>query len=232
MADTTDRPLASAPEALIAGAVEQAASALAAPGDWLTGAQRLEVWAEARDARTNELDRARREAISPNAVDGAHGSGDTLVAEAVEVVHRVASDPGRLSRTWATAIIDELGEETYTELVGVTAIATTLDTFSHAALGEEATIPVDSDDGEPSRVRPDEVGDVGAWVSQSTRVGAANVSRSLSLVPRTAGPWIGLVQAMYSRGEQFLQLEWQRALSRPQVELVAARTTAELQCFY
>ena len=79
---------------------------------------------------------------------------------------------------------------------------------------------------------PDDVGDVGAWVAQTTGNTMANVSRSLSLVPQTNRVWVGMVQAMYSRGSEFLDLEWNRALSRPQVELVAARSTAELECFY
>ena len=218
-------------EALVREALAQAAASLAAPGDWLTGAQRRAATLEARDARSNELDEARRRAISPNAVEGQHGATAELPAEAVEVVHRIASDPGRLSRAWADEMIAVLGEETYTELVGIAACTAVLDMFAWAMHGGDAEISA-AVEGEPSRVRPDGVGDVGAWVSQSTAPGNANVSRSLSLVPVTNSAWVALVQAMYSRGAEFANLTWDRALSRPQVELVAARTTAELECFY
>jgi hypothetical protein len=197
----------------------------------LSGEQRLEVWAQVRDAHTNELDRARRQAISPFAVEGEHPATAHLPAMAVEVVHRVASDPGRLSRSWAEKVIAELGEETYTELVGVTAIATVVDTFDRVVGAELRPLP-DPEPGEPSRVRPDGVGDVGAWVSQRQEKGRANVSRTLSLVPETEGVWRALVDSHYSRGAEFLDLQWDRPLSRPQVELTAARTTALNECFY
>lgn len=219
---------------MITSAVDAAAESLVTAGDWLTGEQRRQAAIEALDARTNALDLARRDAISPNAVAGGHGPTADLTAEAVEVVHRVASDPGRLSRTWADdmmAALGEVGEEVYTELVGVTACAAVLDTFGIAtgAGAFEVGSPVA---GEARRERPADVGDVGAWVSQSLQTGNANVSRSLSLVPITNRAWGGLVQAMYSRGAEFADLAWSRALTRPQVELVAARTTAELECFY
>ena len=216
---------------LIDDAIDVALRSLAAPGDWLTGDQRRAATAQALDARTNELDMRRREAISPHAVAGAHAACDGLSAEAVEVVHRIASDPGRLTRAWAQQVIDVLGEETYTELVGVAACAAVVDTFTWSMTGKTMA-PAQVVVGEPAKERPADVGDVGAWVAQSTAVGNANVSRSLSLVPVTNRAWVGLVQALYSRGAEFLDLAWDRALSRPQVELVAARTTAELECFY
>lgn len=205
--------------------------AVAAPGDWLTGVERLAVWREVRDSQVNPLDRARRRALSPNAVDGEHGATAELAASAVEVVHRTASDPGRLTRRWADEHIAALGEETYTELVGVTAIVTVLDRFDRAMGRPEQPLP-DPVDGEPTRRRPDDVGDVGAWVSQSVGPTRANVSRTLSLVPSTNRAWRQLVDSHYSRGAGFMNLRWEFPLSRPQAELVAARTTALNECFY
>ena len=216
---------------LISSAVAETTASLSRAGDWLSGEQRLAAAREARDARTNKLDKARRQALSPNAVDGGHRATDQLSAEAMEVVHRVSSDPGRLTRAWADEMISSLGEETYTELVGIAACTAAVDMFAWATEGSDAELR-EPTDGSPTRVRPDDVGDVGAWVSQQLGAPLANVTRSLSLVPTTNAAWIGLVQALYSRGPEFLELEWSRALSRPQVELVAARTTAELECFY
>jgi hypothetical protein len=124
-----------------------------------------------------------------------------------------------------------LGEETYTELVGVTAIATVLDRFDRAMGRPELPLP-EPLDGEPARVRPADVGDVGAWVSQSTGPTRANVTRTLSLVPTTNQAWRQLVDTHYSRGAEFMNLRWEFPLSRPQAELVAARTTALNECFY
>ena len=197
----------------------------------MTGEQRRAAWEQARDARTNELDQRRKAALSPNAVDGSHDAAGGLPAPAVEVIHRIASDPGRLSRSWADEIIDELGETVYTELVGVAATAAAVDMFDWASASRTVAIPA-AVAGDPARVRPDTVGEVGAWVHQTLDAARANVSRSLSLVPRTNRPWVGLVNGLYSRGGGFDDLTWDRALTRPQVELVAARTTAELECFY
>ena len=93
-------------EERVRSAIAFAREALVSPGDWLTGAQRRAAWLEYRDARTNELDQARKAAISPAAVDGSHAATDQLSAEAMEIVHRVASDPGRLTRAWADQMID------------------------------------------------------------------------------------------------------------------------------
>ena len=86
--------------------------------------------------------------------------------------------------------------------------------------------------GEPPRQRPDDIGDIGAWVSQSTDATLANVSRTLSMVPVTNATWRALVTSHYSRGPEFMNLAWDQALSRPQTELVASRTTALNECFY
>lgn len=212
-------------------AQQDAADSLVAPGDWLTGRQRLDAWAQVRDSRTNTLDQQRRNAVSPNAVEGAHRATDHLSAPAMEVVHRVASDPGRLTRAWADEQIGSLGEEVYTELVGVTAIASVVDTFDRA-MGRKPRPLGDAVDGPPAKVRPDDVGEVGAWVSQTMGETRANVSRTLSLVPETNRSWRALVDTHYSHGPDFGNLSWDWPLSRPQTELVASRTTVLSECFY
>ena len=53
---------------------------------------------------------------------GGHVGRGPLPAAAVEVIHRVVNDSGRLTQQWAEVQIDELGEGPYAEVVGVTAI--------------------------------------------------------------------------------------------------------------
>lgn len=212
-------------------AQQDAAVSLVGPGDWLTGAQRRAAWAQARDARTNDLDQRRRNAVSPNSVEGRHTETADLSADAMEVVHRVASDPGRLTRAWADEQITALGEETYTELIGVVAIASVIDVFDRAMGRVERSLE-QAVDGNPARVRPDDVGDVGAWVSQTVGETRANVSRTLSLVPETNRAWRALVDTHYSHGEDFGNMSWDWPLSRPQTELVASRATVLNECFY
>ncbi len=216
-----------------------AADSMRSPGDWLTAQQRCEAWLHARHARDNPINHARKSAISPEAVVEQHPAGDTLSGAAVDVINRVASDPGRLTRSWADRRMSELGSETYTELVGVTAVARVLDCFdeitgrtlNNIESGDSATTPTDARQS-PARQRPDDVGDVGAWVHQTVGKKRANVSRALSLVPVTDATWRSLVDSHYSRGTEFMSLRWDRALTRVQIEAVAARTTAELDCFY
>ncbi len=216
---------------IIDEAQRQARAALAQPGDWLTGPERLDVWREVRNAQTHPLDVARKEALSPYAIEGQHGPTQHLSAAAVEVVHRVASDPGRLTREWAERHIESLSAAVYTELVGITAIAMVIDRFDEA-MGHAPYELGQAHPGDPSRVVPDDVGDVGAWVPQTVGPTKANVSRTLSGVPVTNRAWRALVDSHYSRGPEFMSLHWDRALSRPQVELVAARVTALSECFY
>lgn len=219
------------PAVAIVDAQRDAIQAIGRAGDWLTASQRVDVWCQARDAATNPLDLARRQALSPNAVTGSHAATNLLPAAAVEVAHRVASDPGRLTRAWAEQQIEALGEEVYTEVVGVTAITSVIDHFHRATARPMPTLPT-PEPGDPSCVRPDDVGDVGAWVSQSTGPTTANVSRTLSLVPVTNATWRSLVNSHYSRGAEFLEPVWSRALTRPAVELIASRTTGLNECFY
>lgn len=216
---------------MISESQDKARTALGEPGDWLTGAQRRACWVQARDAATNPLDSDRREALSPFAIDAEHPATELLSKAAVEVVHRVTSDPGRLTRAWADDQIDQLGAPTFTEIVGVAAIAMVLDRFDIAMTGALGELP-DASAGEPARVVPDDVGDVGAWVPQTVGPTTANVSRTLSGVPETNRIWRELVDSHYSRGAEFMSLEWDRTLSRPQVELIAARVTALSECFY
>ncbi len=204
---------------------------LARAGDWLTGIERVDAWREARKAQFDPLDAARKAALSPAAVSGSHGASAHLQAIEVEVVHRVATDPGRLTQPWANEAISVIGEERYTELVGVTATSRSLDRFD-VAMGRPLTDLPEPVQGEPARHRPDTVGEVGAWVSQTVAPTRANVSRALSLVPVTDKAWRALVDTCYSHGAGFNDFSWDRPLSRPQTELIAARTTVVNECFY
>jgi hypothetical protein len=169
--------------------------------------------------------------VSPNAVEGSHRASEDLSAAATEVAHRVASDPGRLTKAWADVQIAALGAETYTEIVGVVALVCMVDRFHRAMHQSEPELP-EPTSGRPAGVRPADVGDVGAWVPQTVGPTRANVSRSLSLVPVTNHTFRSLVDSHYSRGAQFVELIWDRHLSRPQVEMIASRTTSLNECFY
>ena len=113
----------------------------------------------------------------------------------------------------------------------MTAIIVSIDVYSRSA-GEREHELLPPIDGPPAAERPDDVGDVGAFIPMTETKLLANVSRSLSLVPRTNATWRALVTESYSRGPQMLELTWDRALTRPQVELIAAQVSRLQDCFY
>jgi hypothetical protein len=209
----------------------QVLAELAAPGDVWDAFSRRAALEEARAARECGLCEARRAALSPEAIPGGHGSSGLLSAASVEVIHRVVNDSGRLTRRWADAQIAALGDAVYAELVAVTAIIVAIDMYARS-IGEPPPKLWEPVDGVPAGERPEGLGDVGAWIPMTEQKLLANVSRALSLVPRTNTMWRTLVNDSYSRGPQMLDLTWERALSRPQIELVAARVSQLNECFY
>ena len=182
---------------------------LTGAGNWWDGPSRRAIMTEAR----------------------ATGSAADLPAAAVDVVHRVVGDSGRLDRAWADERIAALGADRYAEVVGVTAIVTAVDVYARAVGEHPLELPA-AVPGPPAAERPDGVGDVGAWIPMTVDKALANVSRALSLVPRTNATWRALVTASYGRGPEMMELRWTRALTRPQIELVAAEVSRRQECFY
>jgi hypothetical protein len=204
-------------------------------GTWWTGPQRVAIVAHVRGARNCELCQRRRSEVSPEALPGDHDGGNTqaelISAGAIEAVHRITTDPGRLTRAFVQATCADIGEEAYVELAALVATAVAIDGFAEA-LGADLRALPQPGGGEPSCRRPDGMGDVGAFVSQALDKRLANVSRAASLVPDTAALWQEVVSQHYSRGAEFAEAVWQRPLSRPQVEVVAATVSQLNQCFY
>lgn len=157
---------------------------------------------------------------------------DGLPAAAVAVIDTIATDAGSVDRTWAHRQIGELGDGAYVELVGLTAVAVIIHMYADAA--GETVGPFGSpapDAGQPTRTRPDGLGDIGAHVPMLDPFPAANVARALSLVPSANTAFYTLVRPMYSSAG-FDTLVWDTPLTRAQVELVAARVAAMNECFY
>src|SRR5215469_1655904 len=114
-------------------AVEAAWRALGQPGVWWSGSERVQILSETRAARRCELCRLRKKAQSPHTVEGRHEAATGLRPEAIEAIHRVVSDPGRLSEAWYRRTTQSgLSDESYVELLAVVAIATAVDTFDRA----------------------------------------------------------------------------------------------------
>jgi hypothetical protein len=182
--------------------------------------------------------------LSPNAVAGAHAGTPELPAAAVDAVHRIATDPGRLTRAWLEGILGAgLSDGHYVELVGIVANIVNLDAL-HRALGVSPEPLPTPRPGEPSRRRPPASSE-GAWVPMlplsgrewrelfGGRLRVPNVGRALSLVPDAVRDLLELLEVHYLAIDDVIDPRARgRALARPQMELIAGRVSALNQCFY
>lgn len=218
---------------------------IAAPGRWFTGEERVAIAAETRHAPDCELSIVRKAALSPYAVEGEYDTVTDLPDPVIDVIHRVATDPGRLTRAWYDSVIAAgLTSDEYVEVVGVMVTTITVDTFAHAIGMERPPLP-EPQPGEPSRERPPEASQGEAWVpwiakGDATGIDAelfgpdgANVRRALSLVPPEAHNFMGIVNAQYMPVDEMLDFDTEfRTITRPQMELIAGRISAINQCAY
>ncbi len=213
--------------------------ALGRPGTWWTGTGRVAIAAETRAAGRCDLCAARKDAVSPAAVGGAHLTvADGLLSEgAVDAVHRIATDPGRLTESWLRATLGaDFTEGHYVELLGIVCCVVAIDRVNTAA-----GLPVDAlpepRPGEPSGERPANLDDIGAWVpvaAAGDHAPKGRVLRALTLVPQTTRETDDLnsVQYLDPDGVMDVTKNGDRAISRSQMELIAARVSALNECFY
>ncbi len=223
-------------------------SGLGRPGVWWSGADRRSIAQETRAARGCGLCRRRKEALSPQAVPGDHAAATTLPAAAIEAVHRIVSDPGRLSEAWYRRTIAQgLPEEAYVELLSVVAIVTAVDTFDRARGAALRLLP-DAQPGEPSRRRPagarpglgwmpmlapEDVGPDDPPLYAAAGRGGGNVHRSLSLVPEAMMQFWDLFETMYLPQDAMRDFGREyRAVDHAQIEMLAARVAVLNQCVY
>jgi hypothetical protein len=135
------------------------------PGSWWTGSERVAIAAETRVAQRCALCLARKTALSPAAVGGTHDSPGTLPPAAIDAVHRITTDPGRLTRRWFDEIAAAgLADAAYVELLGVVVTTLGIDAFCRAVGVPPHPLPAPQP-GEPGRRRPEGARDEGAWVA-------------------------------------------------------------------
>ncbi len=103
-----------------------------------------------------------------------------------------------LDREWADAVIAEIGDAPYVELASVVVTTVAADAFCEAMGIDPEPLPA-PEAGEPTRERPDNLGEIGAWVPvQVIDWKRANVARALSLAPEGVRTFFRMVAAMYS----------------------------------
>ncbi len=203
---------------------------IASPGRWWTGAERVEIARVGRAAR--DLD--------------AVGS-EMLPESAVYAIQKLVVDNANLNRDWYQEIISSEGmtEDRYVELVAVVVHALSIDEF-HRALDLDLEPLPDPLPGEPSRIRPPEAEQRYSWPAIVPKGGlnpgdemlygpmqwGANVISALSLIPENVRWLHDLSEGHYLSFKEMRMPDPLRAISRPQIELIAARVSSLNECFY
>lgn len=219
---------------------------LAKAGSWFTGAERIAIAAEVRNALQCPFCAERKAALSPYALQGEHLKGDELGDDIVDAVHRIVTDQSRITKNYVQSNVQKgFSEEQYVELVGVVVNVLSIDEF-HRALGlpqESLPQPVA---GDPNQYRPAHTEHDTAYVAMISPEGAvgpesdlwpertANVLRALSLVPDAVRSWMKIANEHYLSMEAMGNFTGPngRSINRMQIELVAGRVSSINECFY
>ena len=220
---------------------------LAKPGYWWTGAERVAIASEVRNAWQCALCKERKAALSPYAISGDHDRVSTLPEAALDAIHRVTTDSGRLKKDWYDETLEsgQISDGQYVEIIDVLVAVVSIDSFCHGIGVPLHRLP-EPEPGSPSSYRPAAAQLEMAWVPtipSGQATGAEgdlygesgqgpNVIRALSLVPDAVRQLSDLSLAHYLTVEQMRDLTLGRTLSRAQMELVASRVSALRECFY
>ncbi len=218
---------------------------LARPGTWWSGEERVALARELREARRCALCANRKTALSPESGER-HAASPELPAVAVEAIHRISTDPGRLSSQWYRRSLEEgLCPEQVVEIAGLAGIVTLADTLAVSLDGPVRALPT-PEAGQPSRERVPGATVHNAWVPMVPPEAAEgqlaavygiveaaagfvfNVARSLTAVPAEALGFLGVFTQSYTTHGGTAE----GALMRPQMEVLAASVSQLNDCFY
>jgi len=222
---------------------------LSKPGSWWTAEERIAIADTSREAQTCPFCADRKAALSPVGVTGIHnGTGSLLTAKVIDAAHRITTDSARLTKSWVDELIDdEFGYGHYVEMVGIIVAVISIDTFHRALDLPLEPLPA-PENGEPDGYWPAGAEIDVAWVPMiypanlSDReadiyFGApqmGHVIRAMSLVPDAVRWLSNLSEAHYLPTPQVMDFSasGHLSLTRPQIELLAARTSILNDCFY
>ncbi len=230
----------------LVAAQNEAWNRIAAPGDWLDGSRRVAVAEEVRQALSCSLCVKCKDALSPYAVDGEHDSVTDLSAAEIDLIHRLSTDPGRTSKQWVGDMLTgSMSEEEYIEIVSIVCIVTVPDAFTRAVGAPEHTLP-EPQLGKTAGYRSAAAKMYATWLPyvEVDDVGPEDghlydnpqeppVVKALSLVPDAKRAFWDLADANYLPATAVFDLDTElRAISRMQMELLAARVASVHQCTY
>ncbi len=220
---------------------------LARSGSWWTGAERVAIAQESRNAVTCGFCAERKQALSPYSFDGEHEHAGVLDPLAVDAVHRIITDQTRITRRYVDGNqLEGMSKEQYVELAGIAVVTFSIDEFNRA-LGLPLEPLPEPEDGEPTHYRPAHAvegtgfvpmipadGNVGPEADLWPEGANANVLRAFSVVPDAVRDWmlVGDAQYLSMAGMQIFAGDTGRSIDRMQIELVAARVSSHNECFY
>ena len=209
-----DEPVDPGPEPLEAFdmLVEREWARIAEPGTWWTAGERVAIAADALRAAAGEP----LSGVLPDPVE--------------EATTRIATDAAGIRGTdvarWELEGLDAFA---YIETVGIVSRLMALEVAAFGLGRKLGPIPEPAA-GEPSRQRPDGAAITTGW---APTIGPATASSSLTAVPAEADAMFVLHGVLYLTLEQMFERQIERdGLTRPQIELAAARTSTLNECFY
>ena len=184
---------------------------LALAGTWWNGRERVDIAAAARHARF-----------------GGEEAPSSLPSVAIEAATTTSARPASIRAGWVDNITGDLGYPRYIEIVGITSRLAAVDTF-HVGLGAQLEPLPEAEPGDPSRTEEPQARLGAAWVPM---VGGASITQALSLVDAESVAQEDMHGPLYLTYEGMAEMDYVGGLSRAQMELVAARTSAINECFY
>jgi len=200
-----------------------------------SGADRISMVLAAREALDCALCSERKSQLSPFSATGTHQGHSSLDPQVVDAIHRISTDPGRLTRSWFDSLTNStLSQGAYIEMVSVVTTSVIIDTL-HRSLGLPiAELPA-PEPGAPTRDAAGDTVDDGAWVpitraprdmADTGLPAVPNIFRAMGLVPQAVNLFFGAFRPHYALKDIAL------SISQSQAEFVASRVSALNECFY
>ncbi len=216
----------------LAAAHSRAWAHLAEPGHWFTGAERVEL------ARTVLLAISDDDPLPPWVAVTTTGrlATDRVAPDlAHDLAYRIGRHAGTITREVARAAMAGLGDLPYVELCAIVSSVAAVAHFRRNVGLDVPELP-EPQDGEPSRDHPALAEPTLNWVPVAAPADeTAAVVQAYTAVPREMANTWRLAAAQYIPADEMIHPDWSRragGLTRPQMELVAARVAQLRECFY
>jgi hypothetical protein len=225
---------------------------LSGPGEWWTGTERVAMVRETRAAWDCRLCARKKESLSPKSISENHLAAFPFSSMVVEAIHRIVTDPSRLSEQWVRELKQAgLGYPKIVELIGVVVTGISID-YLFWGLGAEPPEPPKPESEKPVQEGPQDLGFHTAWVptvipeksrgrlkafydsAANPAGGVVHVMQALSAAPETLLAFYDLASVLYLPPAKVANpgAETERAVTRPQIELLAAVVSAANNCQY